>query len=261
MDLNRLLEQVTELSQSVAEWIKTQRVTADQVETKSLNSLVSFVDKEAEKRFVDGLKVILPEAGFIAEEGSGSAVPDGYNWIIDPLDGTTNFLHGVPMWCTSVALVKGHQLLLGVICEPNLNETFTALAGGGARCNGKPIHCSVTSELRDALLGTGFPYHDFGRQSAYLELLGDLTRSTRGIRRPGSAALDLAYVACGRFDGFYEYALHPWDVAAGILLVREAGGWVSGFHPHGDPLFGDDIVAANTSIAEALLQAINKRMG
>lgn len=252
MDLRQLHDQVVDLSQQVAQWIKSQRVTSTEIELKSLNNLVSFVDKQAEQQFVDGLSALLPEAGFIAEEGTGSPSSGGLNWIIDPLDGTTNYLHGVPVWCTSVALIQDNELLLGVICDPNYGETFSAYKGSGAFLNGSPIRCSAAQKLSDALLGTGFPYDDFGRQEAYMKLLAKLTRETRGLRRPGSAAMDLAYVACGRFDGFYEYGLNPWDVAAGTLIVREAGGLVSAFRPDGDPLFDEEIVATNTAIHDEL---------
>lgn len=260
MDLHRLLNEVSRLSLDVANWIAAQRVNAADIESKALNNLVSFVDKGAEQQFVDGLSKLIPGCGFIAEEGTGAAVEDGYNWIIDPLDGTTNYLHGVPMWCTSVALEHRGELLLGVICDVNHKELYTAMKGGGSFLNGKAIRVSGTEALKSALIGTGFPYYDFGRQEAYLKLLGELTRTTRGIRRPGSAALDLAYVACGRFDAFYEYALHPWDVAAGILLVREAGGRVTGFRDETDPLSGEDIVAGNPAVAEELQELIAKFM-
>jgi myo-inositol-1(or 4)-monophosphatase len=260
MDLHQLLNDVSHLSKEVATWIAAQRVHANDIESKALNNLVSFVDKGAEQQFVDGLSKLLPESGFIAEEGTGTAIEGGYNWIIDPLDGTTNYLHGVPMWCTSVALEHRGELLLGVICDVNHSELYTASKGGGSFLNGKSIRVSATSELKSALIGTGFPYYDFGRQEAYLKLLGELTRTTRGIRRPGSAALDLAYVACGRFDAFYEYALHPWDVAAGILLVREAGGRVTGFRDETNPLSGEDIIAGNQRVALELQAVIGKFM-
>lgn len=260
MQLQPLLDKVIQLSLEVAEWIAEQRVSAKDIELKSLNNLVSYVDKQAEQKFVSGLSELIPDAGFIAEEGTGTANRSGYNWIIDPLDGTTNYLHGLPMWCTSVALIKDGILQLGVICDPNHNEVYSALTGGGAFRNGDRISCSEATHLTQSLLGTGFPYDDFGRQKAYMELLTYLTRNTRGIRRPGSAALDLAYVACGRFDGFYEYALNPWDVAAGILLVREAGGVVSGFSKNGDPIFGDDLIASNKFIYHELQEIVSNMM-
>jgi myo-inositol-1(or 4)-monophosphatase len=260
MELKQLCEEVIEISREVAHWISQQRVTAGEIESKSLNSLVSFVDKGAERMFVERLSALLPEAGFIAEEGTGKPSDGGFNWIIDPLDGTTNYLHGVPIWCTSVALLHNDTLQLGVICDVNLGEVFSAYHGGGARLNGRAMACSTTPALADALLGTGFPYHDFNRQAAYLSLLGEFTQKTRGIRRPGSAALDLAYVACGRFDGFYEYALQPWDVAAGILIVRESGGRVSGFDGLSDPLFGNDLLATNGVLHDPMSETIRRFM-
>ena len=259
MDLQQLTDQVATLSKEVAAFIRAEslKFTEASVETKSLNNLVSYVDKEAEQRFVAGLRKLLPEAGFIAEEGTGERV-EGFNWIIDPLDGTTNFVHGVPCYCTSVALVKGTEIQLGVVLEVNRDECFSAWAGGGARLNGKPITVSARARLDESLLATGFPYDDFGFESEYMELLRELMHRTRGIRRLGSAAADLAYVACGRFEAFYEYGLNSWDVAAGILLVREAGGMVSGFHPSKDPVYDEEIVASNSAIHEELLEVIER---
>jgi myo-inositol-1(or 4)-monophosphatase len=258
-NLKELTEKVTLLSREIGAFIRIEshKITEASVESKSLNNLVSYVDKQAEQRFVDGLKDILPEAGFIAEEGTGERA-DGYNWIIDPLDGTTNFVHGVPCYCTSVALVKGEDILLGVVLEVNRDECFAAWRGGGATLNGTPISVSTRAKLQDSLLATGFPYDDFGFESEYMDLLRELMHRTRGIRRLGSAAADLAYVACGRFEAFYEYGLNSWDVAAGILLVREAGGQVSGFHPSKDPVYDEEIVASNSAIHEELLEVIER---
>lgn len=259
MELQKLTEQVVRLSAEVAAFIRAEslKFTEASVESKSLNNLVSYVDKVAEQRFVDGLKALLPEAGFIAEEGTGERV-EGLNWVIDPLDGTTNFVHGVPCYCTSVALIKNEEIQLGVVLEVTRDECFSAWRGGGAKLNGKPIHVSTRSKLQDSLLATGFPYDDFGMEAEYMELLRELMHRTRGIRRLGSAAADLAYVACGRFEAFYEYGLNSWDVAAGVLLVREAGGIVSGFHPSKDPVFDEEILAGNNSIHEELLEVIEK---
>jgi myo-inositol-1(or 4)-monophosphatase len=258
-NLKELTERVILLSREIAGFIRTEshKITEASVENKSLNNLVSYVDKQAEQRFVDGLMDLLPEAGFIAEEGTGDKA-EGYNRVIDPLDGTTNFVHGVPCYCTSVALVKGTDVLLGVVLEVTRDECFSAWKGGGATMNGKPIGVSVRGHLQESLLATGFPYDDFGFESEYMDLLRELMHRTRGIRRLGSAAADLAYVACGRFEAFYEYGLNSWDVAAGVLLVREAGGKVSGFHPSKDPLFDEEIVASNSAIHNELLEVIEK---
>jgi myo-inositol-1(or 4)-monophosphatase len=258
-NLKQLTERVALLSREIAGFIRAEsaKITEASVESKSLNNLVSYVDKQAEQRFVDGLKDLLPEAGFIAEEGTGERA-EGLNWVIDPLDGTTNFVHGVPSYCTSVALVKGGDVLLGVVLEVTRDECFSAWQGGGAFMNGKPIRVSTRSHLQDSLLATGFPYDDFGFESEYMDLLRELMHRTRGIRRLGSAAADLAYVACGRFEAFYEYGLNSWDVAAGVILVREAGGKVSGFRPAKDPVFDEEIVASNLAIHDELLEVIER---
>lgn len=259
MDLKKLTDEVIALSGLVADFIRTEseRFTDANVESKSLNNLVSYVDKGAEQRFVDGLRILLPEAGFIAEEGTGEAA-EGLNWIIDPLDGTTNFVHGIPCYCTSVALVRGEEVLLGVVLEVTRSECFSAWKGGGAYLNGKRIQVSERAHLLESLLATGFPYDDFAYEAAYMDLLRDLMHRSRGIRRLGSAAADLAYVAAGRFEAFYEYGLNAWDVAAGILLVIEAGGRVSDFREGDRFLFGEEIVASNGHIHREMLDVIER---
>lgn len=259
LPLQQLLEDLEGLSVEVGNWMADQAVSDAEIEQKGFNNLVSFVDKGAEERFVSALSKLLPQAGFIAEEGTGKRSADGLNWIIDPLDGTTNYLHRFPIWCTSVALHHPQDgLLLGVIYDPNRNEVFSAAKGQGSKLNGKPMQVSACTELKQALIGTGFPYDDFGRSQEYLGLLDFMTRNTRGVRRPGSAAIDLAYVAAGRLDAFYEYALNPWDVAAGILLIQEAGGSCSGFPGNNDPLFGPDLMASNNLLHDAMSAAIGK---
>lgn len=259
MELSRLTAEVERISMEIAEFIRDEasRFTESGVSIKSANNLVTHVDHTAEDRIVEALEKLVPEAGFIAEEGSGEQ-GTGLNWVIDPLDGTTNFVHGVPCYCVSIALLDGTDPLLGVVHEVTRDERFTAWKGGGARMNGKKIDVSGRSNLQESLLATGFPYDDFGREAEYMELLRELMHRTRGIRRLGSAAADLAYVACGRFEGFYEYGLNSWDVAAGVLLVREAGGKVSGFAPGVDPLFGEEVVASNGNIHEELLSVIER---
>lgn len=260
MDLKLLTEQVSALSREVAAFIRTEstRITDARVENKSLNNLVSYVDKHAEQAFVDGLRKLLPEAGFIAEEGTGERV-EGLNWVIDPLDGTTNFVHGIPCYCTSVALIRGEEeILLGVVLEVARDECFAAWKGGGATLNGRPIRVSDRGKLQDSLLATGFPYDDFSYEAAYMDLLRDLMHRSRGIRRLGSAAADLAYVACGRFEAFYEYGLNAWDVAAGILIVQEAGGHVTDFKEGAAYLFGEEIIASNGHIHQELHDVVER---
>lgn len=226
--------------------------TRQAVEHKGFNDLVSYVDKTSEKMIVEGLAGVLPEAGFLAEEGTGERSEGGLNWIIDPLDGTTNFVHGIPAFAVSIALHDGDNLLLGVVYEVMGDECFSALKGQGAWLNEQPMAVSPADKLSASLLATGFPYSEFDHMPQYLDVLTTFMRQTHGVRRIGSAAIDLAYTACGRFEGFFEYGLKPWDVAAGILLVQEAGGRVTDFKGGGDYLFGGEILAANTVHADML---------
>jgi myo-inositol-1(or 4)-monophosphatase len=254
MNLELLTQQTIEIVEQAAAFIQQEAASfsRDKIEYKDLNNLVSYVDKEAEKLLVAGLKKILPEASFITEEGTTGVEPDptALNWIIDPLDGTTNFIHGIPVYCVSVGLARGKEPLLGVIHEPSLNEVFYGWQGGGAWCNGKSIKISNVQSLQESLIATGFPYYKFEKQKRYMALLELLMQKTHGIRRMGAAAVDLAYVAAGRFDGFYEYNLNSWDMAAGVLLIKEAGGTVTDFSGGDNYLFGGDIVAASGGHSE-----------
>lgn len=258
MNLSYICEKAAETALTAGEFISLEanKFERSQTEIKSLNSLVSYVDKEAEALIVNQLKKVLPEAGFIAEEGTGEENIEGLNWVIDPLDGTTNFIHGIPVFSVSIALLENKNPLVGVVLEVNRNECFTAYKGGGAKLNGKPIRVSKVSNLKEGLIATGFPYADFIRQDAYMNLMKNLMKSCRGLRRLGSAAVDLAYVAAGRFEAFYEYNLNPWDVAAGVCLVREAGGTVSDFSGGNNPVFGKEILAG-CAVYEEMLGIIN----
>jgi myo-inositol-1(or 4)-monophosphatase len=229
-------------------------------ETKGLNDFVSYVDKSAEKMLVERLSVVLPEAGFVTEEGTSEKEGIKYCWVIDPLDGTTNFLHGLHPYAISIALMEDDEAVAGVVYEVSGNEIFKAWKGGGAWLNDRAIHVSKAPKLADSLVATGFPYSDFKRLDAYMKCLTHLCKQTHGIRRLGSAAIDLAYVACGRFEVFYEYGLKPWDVAAGILLVREAGGRVTDFSGNDKNVKGEEILAANSSVYPEVLEIISKFM-
>ncbi|HEU4717871.1 MAG TPA: inositol monophosphatase family protein [Bacteroidia bacterium] len=259
-DLRLLCEEVQELSMRTGKFIREERkkVKRSDIEEKSFNNLVSYVDKTAEKMFVEGLKALLPEAGFISEEDASLPQSETLNWVIDPLDGTTNFLHGVPCFATSVGLVSGNEPVLGVIYEINLDECFYAWKNGGAWMNGERISVSETKQLSHSLVGTGFPYYDHAKLDNYIALFTELTKTTRGIRRPGSAATDIAYVACGRFDAFYEYGLHAWDVAAGAIIVREAGGIVSDFRGGNDFIHGKEFLCGTKDVHAQLLGMIRK---
>lgn len=229
-------------------------------ENKGLNDFVSYVDKNSEKMLVDKLTHILPDAGFNTEEGTSSKKGSKYCWVVDPLDGTTNFLHGLHPYAISIGLMEYDEVVAGVIYEVNGNETFTTWKNGGAWLNGNTIHVSKAAKLSDSLLATGFPYNDFKYLDQYMNLLDYFVKNTHGIRRLGSAAIDLAYVACGRFEAFYEYGLHPWDIAAGMLMVREAGGRVSDFSGNENNIAGEEIVAANSSVYSEILEIVSKFM-
>ncbi len=258
LDLEQLCRQVVQLSREVGQFIKNEvnQVKNEEIETKSLNSLVSYVDKKAEETIVHRLEVLLPEAGFIAEEGTSDKKGEHYNWIIDPLDGTTNFLHAIPVFSVSIALMQDNEIVLGVVYEVNQDECFYAWKGGEAYLNGQKIQVSKTSKLADALLATGFPYYDFKRIDAYFKVLQHFAQHTRGVRRLGSAAVDLVYVACGRFDAFFEYSLNAWDVAAGAFIVQQAGGQISDFKGEANWLFGKEMLASNRLINEEVILAL-----
>ncbi|MEY3965797.1 MAG: hypothetical protein RL263_966 [Bacteroidota bacterium] len=259
-----LLPEVLKLCKEVGEFQlqHLQKVGLEAIEEKTANQLVSFVDKNSEQMLVDGLKTLLPNSTIIGEESAPeNRTLTSETWIIDPLDGTTNFLHGLPVFSISVALFVDGQPHLAVVECPALKESFTAALGKGAWLNGEPIAVATNPDLKNSLIATGFPYYTFGKMSEYLELLEVFMRSTQGLRRMGSAAIDLAYVACGRFDAFFEMNLSPWDIAAGILLVREAGGQVTDFHGKEDIVFDQEIIAASSAIYDTFTKEVALKLG
>ncbi|HCM75550.1 MAG TPA: inositol monophosphatase [Cytophagales bacterium] len=254
---------VIELSSEVANFINDEVKNFDKskIEHKnSPNNLVSYVDKEAEKKLVKALRLILPGAGFLAEEGTSSEGSNEYRWIIDPLDGTTNFTHGLPPYAVSIGLSKKDKIVLGVVHEVSKMECFSATVDGPASCNGEEIHVADTPSLNEGLLATGFPYYHFDKRDEYLSIIKTFLELTHGVRRMGSAATDLAYVACGRMDGFFEYNLNPWDVAAGSLIVERAGGKVSDFKGGSNFLYGGEICAAG-AIQPEMVEVIKRHWG
>jgi len=260
-DLKDLCFAAINVVKKAGSFIKEERKRFDptRVEHKGIHDLVSYVDKEAEKILVEGLQEILPGCGFITEENTLSMEGDGQIWIIDPLDGTTNFVHGLPCFCVSVGLMKGNEIILGIVFEVNQDECFYGWKDGGAWLNGNQIFVSKSSTLSASLLATGFPYSNYERMQPYMEVFNYCMFNTRGLRRLGSAAADLAYVACGRMDAFFEYGLSPWDVAGGILLIKEAGGKVADFSGGNDFLFGKEIVASNQDIYKEFLQIVKEK--
>jgi myo-inositol-1(or 4)-monophosphatase len=260
MQLENLTPKVVEIAKETGAFIRGQRKTfsPDKIEIKGLNDLVSYVDKTAERMIVEALEKILPGAGFITEEHTINKTGERYNWIIDPLDGTTNFIHGLPVYSVSIALQEYDDLVLGVVYEINLDECFYAWKDAPAYLNGQKIKVSDCPTVSQSLLATGFPYYDFGKQAAYIELFAELMKNCHGLRRLGSAAVDLAYAACGRFEAFYEYNLNAWDVAAGIVIVRQAGGEVVNFKGGDEVLNTRELLATNGRITRELLQTIQK---
>jgi len=234
----------------------SQDLGALKVRSKTFNDFVSEVDHAAERTIIETLQDAYPDHGFIGEESGNQNVEAENVWIIDPLDGTTNFLHGFPQYCVSIALQQQGQLTQAVVYDPNRNDLFTATRGRGAFLNDKRIRVSNRTKLQDSLITTGFPFRDFSHLDAYLAMFKDMLKKTSGLRRPGSAALDLAYVAAGWADGYWEIGLSSWDLAAGALLVHEAGGLVGDFEGNEGYLESGNIVAGNPRIFGQLLQTL-----
>lgn len=229
------------------------KISEDNVEIKGKHDFVTYVDKTSEKMLVEELSKLIPESGFIAEENTSDKVGVEFNWIIDPLDGTTNFIHGIPLYAISIALKQNDEIVLGVVYEINLKECFYAWKDSNAFLNGQVIKVSETKTINDSLIATGFPYYDYARLTEYMNIFTYLLQNSRGVRRLGSAAVDLVYVACGRFEAFYEYGLRPWDVAAGAFIVQQAGGLNFDFEGEKNYIFGKEIISCNTHIAKELL--------
>ncbi len=261
-DLKTIVSKVAEAATETGKFILSESEVFDisRIEKKGLNDLVSYVDKRSEEMLVKKLSQILPEADFLAEEGTSSQKGAKYCWVIDPLDGTTNFVHGVHPYAISIGLMEDNEPVAGVVYEVQGFEIFSAWKNGGAWLNDKPIHVSQVSSLSESLIATGFPYYDFERLDKFMECFEYFCKTTHGIRRLGSAAIDMAYVACGRFESFYEYGLHPWDIAAATIIVREAGGMVSDFTGDQMNLSGSDVIASNKLLYPEFLKIVSNFM-
>jgi myo-inositol-1(or 4)-monophosphatase len=263
MDLKEITEKVCLIAAEAAQFIRSEFGNFDRsrIEVKGRHNFVSYVDTTAEQILTKGLSALLPAAGFITEEKTVEQADRSLIWIVDPLDGTTNFIHGLSPVAISIALMEGDTLLLGVIHEVSLNETFSAWKGGGAWLNGVRTGVSGVRMVDGSLIATGFPYHGYSRMEPFMKSLNYFMHHSHGVRRLGSAATDLAYVACGRFDAFYEYSLAPWDVAAGAILVMEAGGVVTDFAGGKDFVFGQEIIAANPYVFQEFSGVIQHSFG
>lgn len=245
-----------------AEIIREHAGQLEEVRAKGVNDFVTATDEAAQERILDVLHDAVPGDDVLAEEGADRQGHDpaieGRRWIVDPLDGTTNFMQQVPPYAVSIALQENDDIVVGVVLNIPHNELFTAVIDHGLQLDGRPTGVSQTDAVSDAFLATGFPYRRFEHTEQYLDVLDTMIRSARGVRRHGSAAIDLAWLSCGRFDGFFETGLSPWDVAAGLLLVREGGGRVTNYHNDDGliPLFDQQMCASNGQVHEALLDRL-----
>jgi myo-inositol-1(or 4)-monophosphatase len=262
MDLKNICRNVEFIAAETAAYIIKESEGFDKnlIKTKGFHDFVSYVDLGVEKMLVEKLGSLLPEAGFNVEEGTSAKKGSKYCWIVDPLDGTTNYLHNLHPFSVSIALSEFDEVIAGVVFEAGGMEIFTAWRGGGAWLNGEKINVSSTSDLANSLVATGFPYKNFSRLENYLGCLEYLIRNSQGVRRIGSASIDLAYVACGRFEAFFEYGLNPWDVAAGTIIIKEAGGIVCDFSGNEKDVTGSEIVAANKMVFTDFLEIVSKFM-
>ncbi len=262
MNYEEIIMQVVALSKKIGIYLRDEqeKLKSDDIQKKGPHDFVSYVDKTAEQKIIAELKFILPEAGFIAEENSEKRIDKDWMWIIDPLDGTTNYIHGMSPFAISIGLMQNQKMVGGVVYEVGLDECFYAWKGGKAFLNSNEISVSSTQKLEDSLIATGFPYYDYSRLEPFMKTLSYFIQNTHGVRRLGTAATDLIYVACGRLEGFYEYGLSPWDVAAGAFIVQQAGGTVSDYSGDDNYIFGKEILASNNNIYPNFLKIIKETM-
>ena len=262
MDLKEICVKVESIAADAAEFIRkeSERFDISLAKSKGLHDFASYVDLGAEKIIVERLGDLLPEAGFLVEEGTSVKQGSRYCWVVDPLDGTTNFMHKLHPFAISIALSEYGEPIAGVVLEAGGNERFSAWKGGGSWLNGNKICVSESSGISNSLISTGFPYSDFDRLEDYLACLRYLMKKSQGVRRMGAASVDLAYVACGRYEAFFEYGLKPWDIAAGIIIIKEAGGVVSDFSGNYENLSGSEFIGANCLVFPEFLEIVSKFM-
>jgi len=254
--MKELLETAKILAEKAGDHIRQSVSQLRQVDYKGRADMVTDVDRRAEEIILDGIRRAYPDHAVLAEESGKNEILSDYCWVIDPIDGTTNFVHGYPFFGVSIAVQYRQETVAAVVLNPVQGELFSALKGGGAHLNGNPITVSSTSELSKTLLATGFPYQLGERWQHSLTLFETFYRNSHGVRRDGSAALDLCYVAAGRFDGYWEYELNPWDVAAGLLIVQEAGGKTTDFQDNLSDIYDRQVLASNGLIHDAMLQVM-----
>jgi len=262
MDFEKICLAVCKIARETGKFIQEEKskITAELIEIKGSHDFVTYVDKTSERKLVEELRILVAGSGFLTEEKTVSEQTNEYTWIIDPLDGTTNYIHGLEPYAISIALVHKSETVIGVVHVVTNNECFYAWKDSKAYLNGNEIRVSNRKGIADSLIATGFPYYDYTRIQQFMQTLEYFFRHSHGVRRLGSAATDLAYVACGRFEAFYEYSLNPWDVAAGALIVERAGGRVCDFKGGDDYVFGKEIIATNEMVFEEFLEKIKTVM-
>ncbi len=259
MNLEKLCTDVQTIAKAAGVFIAGERekFNLDAIEIKGKANFVSYVDKQAEEMIVSGLRQLLPGSGFIAEEGTAGNTDEKYKWIIDPLDGTTNFVHNLPPFAVSIALMDESELIIGVVYEITQDECFYAWKGSKAYLNGKEIRVTTAATTADSLIATGFPYSAMDMLDPFIASMRHFMIHSHGLRRLGSAATDMAYLAAGRFEAFYEHGLKPWDVAAGTIIVRQAGGKVTDFSGTDKFLFNGEMVASNSAFFDEFYDIVH----
>jgi myo-inositol-1(or 4)-monophosphatase len=260
MQTHELLRLLIEVAMRVGKHIKAQQagVLLQDISYKGKHDLVTETDKQVEAALVEALGTMLPGSGFLTEEQTVGYQEREYVWVIDPIDGTSNFIHGVPFFSISIALKHQGESIIGLVYDVMRDECFYASKGAGAFLNGHVIHCSYNRNLDKSMIGTGMPYSDYSKLDEYMMCLKEMLQQTRGVRRLGSAALDLCYVAAGRFDAFYEYGLKEYDVAAGALIVQEAGGKLVDFHGGNNFVLSSTMLATNALVHDDMLRIIQR---
>lgn len=259
MDYSKICGDICRLTTVVGEFIASERknFSFDKVELKGEQNLVSYVDRRAEEMIVEALRGMVPQAGFITEEGSATFDNQQYKWVIDPLDGTTNFIHGLPPYSVSIALMDGNEVVVGVIHEVFSKETFYAWQGSDAYCNGEQIHVSKTDSLHNSLIAFGLGYGKSNEETRKeLESTLFFQEHSNGVRRLGSSAVNAAYVACGRFDAFVKRGLEPWDIAAGALICQRAGATISDMKGGDNYIFGRELIVATPKIYNEIFNTL-----
>lgn len=260
MNTATIIAQAMQATEKAGEFLldSARKISQNDIEIKGSNDFVTYVDKTSEKMLLEDLSKILPGSSFIAEESGITEKRGEFTWIVDPLDGTTNYIHHIPLYSISIGLMQGEDMIGGIIYEPNAKEMFHAIKGEGAFLNGNRIHVTKNKKMADSIWATGFPYHQFEKLQEYMDFIAWSMQYSHGLRRLGSAAIDLAWVACGRLDGFFEFGLKPWDVAAGSLLVEEAGGKVTDFSGGDKHIFNQELISSNPYIYQEFFENFHK---